>query len=166
MIPAEEAKKTKRLRNEPKLPAHVALEAPFRHQYVHQPGLPPSATPGVSAFDALFKANRPDLHGAVHHAAHLYRIESPGPDFGQDSDPEDGITVRVKVDGTSRHYRRRVAQHHTWRDIVIPDLVKLYLRQKYGGPAHVVAPCFCRARALSVELLDWNSAFRFQLRTT
>ncbi|KZV90036.1 hypothetical protein EXIGLDRAFT_771164 [Exidia glandulosa HHB12029] len=155
MIPLAEAQKVKRMRDEPKLPKHVAMETPNGQQFVHLPGLPPSSTPGVSAFDALFKSRRTEVPLPTLVDNLMLHVMSPGPalEINMDDDP---LTVRVKIDGPTRHHRRRVAQHQTWRDFVIPDLLRPYLQHKYRGRTRTPATCYCPKRALNVHLLDWN----------
>ncbi|KZV84032.1 hypothetical protein EXIGLDRAFT_624856 [Exidia glandulosa HHB12029] len=67
-----------------------------------------------------------------------------------------------QVEGVSRHHRKRVAQHFTWRDVVIPSLVPVYfeVRAARGQRDHHVrtgGTCSCASsRALTVQLADWD----------
>lgn len=165
LVPLADAPKTKRRPGEPKLPPelrnNVVLEVGNRQKYVQRRDLPPSATPGVSASDAFFKAQRPEEHCKGTLPMELMHVMSPGPALGGDSD-DDFVLVTQQVPVQSRHYRRRVRQHTNWRDSVIPSLVHRYLAQKYGAALaneESEGGCRCgRQTSLSVTLIDWDGA--------
>lgn len=121
--------------------------------YAQREGLPSSLTPNVSALDAMF-GRRPDQQPFTTEALDFLMPMDDGSD--NEAPP---ITITV-LPGQSRHHLRRIAQHHRWRDMVIPDLVQRYLALKYDDrnkEREGYGSCFCPdQRALQVTLADWD----------
>lgn len=158
LVPVDEAPKERRQRDAPRLPPAVERQKDVvlvsgSVSYTQRKGLPPSSQPGVSAMDAFF-SQRPGQQRFTSTALD-YLIPIEDPDYNGEV-----INITRLIPQTSRHHRKRLAQHLKWRDIVIPTLVSVFIAYKDGQQAHKPSEpvgCTCTNRtALHVQLADWD----------
>ncbi|KZV96305.1 hypothetical protein EXIGLDRAFT_765408 [Exidia glandulosa HHB12029] len=171
LLPSDEVPRARRKRHAPKLPAAArryedVVLVVGNKKYKQRQGLPPSSIPGVSAFDAFFSRTNEREKQIFSERALEYLIPFDDPDYHGPV-----INVLAQAEGISRHHRKRIAQHFTWRDIIIPSLVPTYFEvqaaqgtssRPAGGN---VAVCTCsRQRSQTVLLADWDEITSVKLR--
>lgn len=137
----------------------VVLSTPGNYKFAQNPALPQAIVPGASALVTLLgipprEDGRP---AALPLDDYTRDLVSPGSDDG-------GMEMQVQRNpDPDRHRRRRAAQYATWRDRVIPGLLRPFMEYRRAAQREEQPPapaCDCHApRSLTVGLADWEGEF-------